>query len=44
MSYEGRVMSSEMTLEVIPDVGNAHAGQRGSGYSAVSSKPCASRH
>jgi len=28
-------MSSEMTLEVIPDLGNSHAGQRGSGYSVV---------
>ena len=28
-------MSSEMTLEVIPDMGNSRAGQRGSGYSVV---------
>jgi hypothetical protein len=35
MSYEGRVMSSEVTLEVIPDLGNTHAGQRGPGYSVV---------
>ncbi len=44
MSYEGRVMSSEMTFKVIPVVGNAHTGQRDSGYSVVPSKPCASRH
>jgi hypothetical protein len=44
MSYEGRVMSSEMTFKVILVVGNAYAGQRGSGYSAVPGKPCASRH
>ncbi len=37
-------MSSEMTLEVTPDLGNAQAGQRGSGYSVVSSKTCAPRH
>ena len=44
MSYEGRVMSSEMTSKVILAVGNAHTRQRDSGYSVVSGKPCASRH
>ena len=44
MSYEGRVMSSEMTLEVIPELGNTHAGQRGSGYSVVPDWPRTSRH
>jgi len=44
MRYVGRLMSSEMTVEVIPDLGNAQAGQRGSGYSVVLGKPCASRH
>jgi hypothetical protein len=37
-------MSSEVTFKVIQVVGNAHTWQRGSGYSVVSSKPCASRH
>ena len=37
-------MSSEMTFKVIPVVSNTHTGQRDSGYSAVSGKPCASRH
>jgi hypothetical protein len=37
-------MSSEMTLKVIPVVSNTHTGQRDSGYSVVSGKPCASRH
>ncbi len=44
MSYEGRVMSSEVTFKVIQVVGSAHAWQRGSGYSVVLSKACASRH
>jgi hypothetical protein len=44
MSYEGRVMSSEMTFKVIPDLGNTHAGQRGSGYSVVPDWPRTSRH
>ncbi len=44
MSYEGRVMSSEMTFKVILVVGNTHTRQRDSGYSVVSGKPCASRH
>jgi len=44
MSNEGRVMSSEMTLKVILDVGNTHARQRDSGYSVVSGKPSTSRH
>ena len=44
MSYEGRVMSSEMTCEVILVVGNTYTRQRDSGYSVVSGKPCASRH
>jgi len=43
MSYEGSVMSSEMTLKVIPVVGNAYTRQRDSGYSVVSSELCASR-
>jgi len=37
-------MVSEMILEVIPVVGNTHTGQRGSGHSAVSRRPSASRH
>lgn len=37
-------MSSEVTFKVIQVVGNAHTWQRGSGYSVVPSKPCASRH
>ena len=44
MSYEGRVMSPEMTLKVILVEGNAHTRQRDSGYSVVPGKPCASRH
>ena len=44
MSYEGRVMSSEVTFKVIQAVGSANAWQRGSGYSVVLSKACASRH
>ncbi len=44
MSYEGRVTSSEMTFKVIQIMGNTHIWRRGSGYSAVLSKPCASRH
>jgi len=44
MSYEGRVMSSEMTFKVILGVGNARTGQRDSGYSVVPGQPCASRH
>jgi hypothetical protein len=37
-------MSSEMTFKVIPVVGNTYTGQRGSGYSVVPSKLCATRH
>jgi hypothetical protein len=37
-------MSSEMTFKVILVLGNTHTWQRGSGYSVVPSKPCASRH
>ena len=37
-------MSSETTFKVVPMMGNTHTGQRDSGYSVVSSKPCASRH
>jgi hypothetical protein len=37
-------MSSEMTLEVIPDMGNSRAGQRGSGYSVVPDWSRTSRH
>ena len=44
MSYERRVMSSEMTMKVILVVSNAHNRQRDSGYSVVSGKPFASRH
>jgi hypothetical protein len=44
MSYEGRVMSPEMTFEVIPDLGNTHAGQRDSGYSVVPDWLRMSRH
>ena len=32
MSYEARVMSSEVAFEVIQVGGSAHAWQRGSGY------------
>ena len=44
MSYEGRVMSSEATIKVVPVTGNTSTGQRDSGYSVVSSNPCTSRH
>ena len=37
-------MSSEMTLKVIPVVGNTRTWQRDSGYSVVPGKTCASRH
>jgi hypothetical protein len=44
MSDEGRVMSSETTFQVVPVMDNTLTGQRDSGCSAVSSKPCAARH
>jgi hypothetical protein len=37
-------MSSEAIFKVVPMKGNTHIGQRGSGYSVVSSKLYASRH
>ncbi len=37
-------MSSEKTVKVFLNVGNTHIRQRGSGYSVVSCKSCASRH
>ncbi len=37
-------MSSEKTVKVFLNVGNTRIRQRGSGYSVVSCKSCASRH